>query len=207
MRFDRSDFTSGLVYFMADILVGSAVGGVIGMGMGWIGGRIWETVHRARRTDDAADSTPAPARATAPAAVDPAPAAARAQAPAAIRFDTTGVTAESFLALAQRVWPRSYDSVAIAGALENTINIGAWDGPELVGSVRVLTDGYLFSTVPEILVDPAYQRRGIGAELMKRALAAAPGNTLFLGAQPESRLFFEKIGCVRGPTGYVMRRN
>ena len=207
MRFDRSDFTSGLVYFMAAILVGSAVGGVIGMGMGWMAGRIWETVHRARRTDDAADSIAAPARANAPTAVDPAQAAARARALAAIRFDTTGMTAESFLALAQRVWPRSCDSVAIAAALEKTINIGAWDGPTLVGSVRVLTDGYLFSTVPEILVDPAYQRRGIGAELMRRAVAAAPGNTLFLGAQPESRLFFEKIGCVRGPTGYVMRRN
>jgi len=71
----------------------------------------------------------------------------------------------------------------------------------------VLTDGYLFSTVPEILVDPAHQRVGIGSELMKRALAVAPGNTLFFGAKPESRLFFEKIGCVRGPTGYVMRRN
>ncbi len=206
MRFDRSDFTSGLVYFMAAILIGSAVGGVIGMGMGWIAGRIWEQVHRSRRTEYAADSTPVPARATGPAAIDPAREAARARALASIRFDTVGVTAESFLALAQRVWPRSYDFAAIADALEKTINIGAWDGPVLVGSVRVLTDGYLFSTVPEILVDPAHQRRGIGAELMRRALAAAPGNTLFLGAQPESRLFFEKIGCVRGPTGYVMRR-
>lgn len=206
MRFDRSDFTSGLVYFMAAILIGSAFGGLIGMGMGWMAGRIWEQVHRARRTDNAADSTPMPARAAAPTAVDPAQAAARARALASIRIDTTGVTAESFLALAKRVWPRSYDSAAIDGALQKTINIGAWDGPALVGSVRVLTDGYLFSTVPEIFVDPAYQRRGIGAELMRRALAAAPSNTLVFGAQPESRLFFEKIGCVRGPTGYVMRR-
>lgn len=26
-------------------------------------------------------------------------------------------------------------------ALARTINIGAWDGPRLIGSVRVLTDG------------------------------------------------------------------
>ena len=207
MRFDRSDFTSGLVYFMAAILVGSAVGGLIGMGLGWITGRIWEQIHRARRKDDAADVIPERAQASIRAATDPAREAARALALTAIRFDAVGMTPETFLALAQKVWPRSYDAAAIAGALEKTINIGAWDGPILVGSVRVLTDGYLFSTVPEILVDPAYQRRGIGAELMKRALAAAPGNSLFVGAQPESRLFFEKIGCVRGPTGYVMRRH
>ena len=207
MRFDRSDFTSGLVYFMAAILIGSAIGGLVGMGLGWVAGRIWERLHRARRTDGEADTTLATARAATPTVVDPAREAARAHALASIRFDTTGMTPESFLALAQRVWPRQYDAAAIAGAVEKTINIGAWDGPKLVGSVRVLTDGYLFSTVPEILVDPAYQRRGIGGELMRRALASAPGNTLFFGAQPDSRLFFEKIGCIRGPTGYVMRRS
>ena len=206
MRFDRSDFTSGLMYFMVAILIGSAVGGLIGMGLGWIVGRIWEQIHRSRRTDDTAGKAPALADTAVRATADPARETARTHALAAIRFDAIGVTPEAFLALAQKLWPRSYDSAAIDGALQKTINIGAWDGPALVGSVRVLTDGYLFSTVPEILVDPAYRRRGIGAELMRRALAAAPDNTLFFGAQPESRLFFEKIGCVRGPTGYVMRR-
>jgi len=54
-------------------------------------------------------------------------------------------------------------------ALTRTTNIGAWDNDRLVGAVRVLTDGYFVATVPEILVDPDYQRRGIGRELMSRA--------------------------------------
>ena len=71
MRFDRSDFTSGLVYFMVAILIGSAVGGLLGMGLGWMAGRIWEQIHRARRTDDAADSALTPVHGAAPTAVDP----------------------------------------------------------------------------------------------------------------------------------------
>jgi GNAT superfamily N-acetyltransferase len=39
-----------------------------------------------------------------------------------------------------------------------------------VGCVRVLTDGYFFATIPEILVLPVYRRRGIGWELMWRAV-------------------------------------
>jgi ribosomal protein S18 acetylase RimI-like enzyme len=104
----------------------------------------------------------------------------------AIEYSDHGFKADAFVALANRVWPRQYDLAAAAAALTCTTNIGAWEGERLVGAVRVLTDGYFFATVPEILVDPDYQRRGIGRELMFRALAATPRGTLFLGAQPQS---------------------
>ena len=44
----------------------------------------------------------------------------------------------------------------------------------MVGSVRVLTDGCFFATIPEILVDPAYQRGGSLAALASRFLLEAP---------------------------------
>ena len=103
------------------------------------------------------------------------------------------------------MWPRKYELAAAAPALARTTNIGAWEGERLVGAVRVLTDGYFFATVPEVLVDPDYQRRGIGRELMFRALAAAPCGALFFGAQPQSIGFFERLGCEPGPSGMVMR--
>lgn len=111
-----------------------------------------------------------------------------------------------FLALAQRVWPRAYNAADVAAALARTRNAGAWAGGRLVGAVRVLTDGYLFSVVPEILVDPDYQGRGIGRALMVRALALAPGGRLFLGAQPGREGFFERVGFRPGPAGYVAHR-
>ena len=91
-------------------------------------------------------------------------------------------------------------------ALDKTINIGAWDGDRLVGSVRLLSDGYFFCTVPEVMVDPEYRRKGIGKELLRRALDVAPGGTIFLGAQPGNEAFFEQAGFRRGPTGYVGRK-
>ena len=122
-----------------------------------------------------------------------------------IKYSDRGFEAEAFVALANRVWPREYELAAAAAALARRTNIGAWEGERLVGAVRVLTDGYFFATVPEILVDPDYHRRGIGRELMSRALAAAPRGALFFGAQPQSIGFFEKLGCEPGPSGMVMR--
>jgi GNAT superfamily N-acetyltransferase len=120
-----------------------------------------------------------------------------------IRVDDTAFTAELFLALAQRVWPRDYDRVRAATALTKSMNVGAWDGDRLVGAVRILTDGYFFACVSEILVDPEYQRRGIGRTLMARAIDLAPRGKLFLGAQPEAVGFFEHLGYERGPVGFV----
>jgi len=114
--------------------------------------------------------------------------------------------ADEFLALAQRVWPRDYSVADASAALERTINVGAWDGTRLVGSIRILTDGYFFATIPEILVDPDYRRRGIGQRLMELALERAPRGKLAFGAQPESVAFFDRIGCDRKLTSFVAAR-
>jgi GNAT superfamily N-acetyltransferase len=116
-----------------------------------------------------------------------------------------GLESVTFLSLVQRVWPGSYEPALIAAALTRTTNITAWDGERLVGCVRLLSDGYLFSTVPEILVDPDYQGQGIGRELMERAYALAP-SSLFLGDPAGNEGFFKRLGYVQAMPGYVRRK-
>jgi hypothetical protein len=48
--------------------------------------------------------------------------------------------------------------------------------------------------------------RGIGREMMTRALERAPRGALFFGAQPQSASLFERIGCTPGPVGFVLRK-
>lgn len=122
------------------------------------------------------------------------------------RSGKSALPVQAFIGLARLIWSRDYDEGLTTAALASTTNIGAWDGDRLVGSVRVLSDGYFFSTVPEVMVDPDFRRQGIGGELLRRALEVAPGGTLFLGAQPGNEQFFEQAGFRRGPAGYVGRR-
>src|SRR5947199_7466470 len=82
--------------------------------------------------------------------------------------------ADEFLDLVQQVWPGTFSSAATATALRHTINLTARAEGRLVGCARLLTDGYFFSTVTEILVAPAFRRKGIGSELMRRAVEASP---------------------------------
>jgi ribosomal protein S18 acetylase RimI-like enzyme len=185
------------VVFSAGILCGA-----LGLGLGAIAGMIWERVHRRRRlthppAGDAVSSVPGAASAASTARRAPLP---------ALRFDTTGINADDYLALMRRVSPDPFDAKRAASALERSINIGAWDGERLVGVARVLSDGYFFAALADIIVDPDFQRRGLGRELMNRAYAKTPRGSLFVGAPLGTAVFFDRLGCERGPAGFTMYR-
>jgi hypothetical protein len=42
---------------------------------------------------------------------------------------------------------------------------------------------------------------------MDASLASAPRGKLFLGAQPQAVGFFERLGYVRGPIGFIAARS
>ncbi|MEP6692935.1 MAG: GNAT family N-acetyltransferase [Gemmatimonadaceae bacterium] len=200
--FSHGNMARGMGKFLLIVLSAAVVCAAVGLKAGASIGARWERRHRQHRRVQP-ESREDEARAPVPAG-PPVTSPTRAR-DWSIRYDGARVDARAFAMLAQRVWPRDYAEERIAEALERTVNIGAWDGEQLVGSVRVLTDGYLFATVPEILVDPDYRRRGIGRELMQRALRVSPRRTLFLGAQIESTRFFESLGAVRGPVGFTLK--
>lgn len=113
---------------------------------------------------------------------------------------------ETFLNMVKQIWNGIYEVEKTREALSKTINITAWDNDKLVGCVRILTDGYYFGTITEILVLPDYQRKGIGKELMKRVKEISPSR-LFFGAQKEAEEFYNKIGCKKSLQSYEINVN
>lgn len=124
-----------------------------------------------------------------------------------IHFITADHTlkAKTFIELANQVWPGDYNLLFTQQALEKTINITAWDQEKLVGCLRLLTDGYYFGTITEILVLPDYQRRGIGRTLMAIAAEITP-TTLYWGAQPDAVSFYEDLGYEKSLQSFVIRK-
>lgn len=79
------------------------------------------------------------------------------------------------------------------GFLNSSHVVTAWDGDELVGCVRALSDGHFRSVILDLAVLPAYQRHGIGRELVRRCRERFP-STEWLVQTDEARPFYEKIG-------------
>ena len=65
-------------------------------------------------------------------------------------------------------------------------NITAYQGERLIGCLRILSDGYYFGTITELLVLPEFQKQGIGSQLLNLAKTHAP-TLLYFGAQPEAQ--------------------
>ena len=119
--------------------------------------------------------------------------------------DDRELDARTFIAFVNGVWKGQYDEKRTGEALSRTLNITARDGGRLVGCVRILTDGYFFGTITELLVLPEYQKRGIGSRLLHLAKEHSP-TMLYFGAQPGVEAFYERNGCKRSLQSFIMEK-
>ena len=115
------------------------------------------------------------------------------------------LTADEYVMLFSTLWRHPLDSMLVARALVQTINVTARDGGRLVGCARVLTDGYLFATITEIIVHRPYAGRGVGQRLLELAGAASPTSVCF-GVQTVSEELMRRMGWTAGPTTYFKRK-
>lgn len=121
------------------------------------------------------------------------------------RIDDKTLRASVFIPFVNQVWPGDYDMEKTENALSKTWNITAYDGTRLVGCLRVLSDGYFFGTITELLILPAYQRQGIGSRLLQLAKEHTP-TMLYFGSQPGMEAFYEKNGCKKSLQSYIIEK-
>ena len=88
------------------------------------------------------------------------------------------------------------DAEVVAGMLAHAdLLITARDGELLVGVARSLTDFHHVTYLADLAVDAAYQRKGLGRELIRRTHEAAGRRTLLvLIAAPDARGYYPHIG-------------
>ncbi len=120
--------------------------------------------------------------------------------------DDKQLNASVFLSFVDQVWSGNYESGRTQNALSKTLNITAYDNKKLVGCLRILSDGYFFGTITELLVRPEYQKRGVGSKLLQLAKAKTP-TMLYFGSQPGAEGFYEKNDCKKGLQSYTIEKN
>jgi GNAT superfamily N-acetyltransferase len=77
----------------------------------------------------------------------------------------------------------------------------------LIGLSRAITDFSYCTYLSDLAVDQAYQRRGIGRELVRRTHEAAGLNTtLILLAAPKARTYYPHIGMTQHESCWVIAR-
>ena len=89
---------------------------------------------------------------------------------------------------------------------EANLVITAWDGAELVGIARNLTDWVYVTSLSDLAVKKKYQRLGIGRELIKRTREACdPKATLLLLAAPAAVEYYPHLGFEHHPQAWMIQ--
>jgi predicted N-acetyltransferase YhbS len=96
------------------------------------------------------------------------------------------------------------DRERMAAMLQNAnLVITAWDGDQLVGISRALTDFVYTTYLSDLAVHQAYQKQGIGKELIRRTKAATdPRASLTLLAAPAAEAYYPHIGFTHAPQAW-----
>lgn len=114
------------------------------------------------------------------------------------RYET--YQAEEVLELYSSVGWTNYtqDPLMLQEAFNHSLKIvAAYDGEQLVGVIRVVGDGFSVIFVQDLLVHPAYQRRGLGRQLLSAILtdyAAVYQLHLMTDDTEKTKLFYEALG-------------
>ena len=82
--------------------------------------------------------------------------------------------------------------------------ITAWDDDRLVGIARSLSDFAYCTYLSDLAVHAAYQRHGIGKELVRRTQEAGGPATVLLFAAPAAVDYYPRIGFSAG-SGWLLR--
>ena len=100
---------------------------------------------------------------------------------------------------------------ALRKGYENSLLVlGAYEGEQLMGIIRVVGDGETIVFVQDILVFPEYRRKGIGTALLKEIMSKY-GHVrqieLVTDSKPETIAFYEYAGFRKlsdlGCTGFM----
>lgn len=86
----------------------------------------------------------------------------------------------------------------LKAAINNSLlTIAAINEDKLVGLIRVVGDGVSIIYIQDLLVQPSYQKQGIGTHLVKLVLTkfqAVRQKVLLTIDEPETRFFYENCG-------------
>jgi predicted N-acetyltransferase YhbS len=85
---------------------------------------------------------------------------------------------------------------------EANLVITAWDGEQLVGISRSLTDFSYATYLADLAVRESHQRQGIGQELIRRTQSASAPATVILLAAPAAEQYYPYIGFTHHPQAW-----
>ena len=125
----------------------------------------------------------------------------------ALKYVSENPGAVEYNSLTQSVGWGTRDEKIVEQALENTLySLCVYDNNKLVGFGRIIGDKTIFLHIQDVIVNPEYQGKKIGTNIMLALLKKVeeykkvnPSIKTYLGASKGKEDFYKKFGFVSRP--------
>lgn len=126
-----------------------------------------------------------------------------------IENDGRAVDWERVVDLFRAVGWRDREREEVKRAFErSSFSAFAFEGDELVGFGRTVDDGRYYASIVDVVVAPAWQRRGIGRAIVQELQRRLEGYLMVtLVAAPEVREFYRRLGWEKQSTAMILPRS
>ena len=100
------------------------------------------------------------------------------------------------------------DSGKLETAFRNSqLSVFVFDGMELVGAGRALSDGVWRAAIYDVALLPEYQGKGLGSQIIRHLIQAANVDLVMLFAAPGKEAFYEQFGFRKMKTAMAIMPN
>ena len=103
----------------------------------------------------------------------------------------------------------THDRECMEGMLLNSnLIVSAWDGGQLVGIARCMTDFHYACYLSDLAVSERHQRAGVGKHLQVLVQQQlGPRCKLILIAAPDANAYYEHLGYTANPRCWILERD
>ncbi|HYF81643.1 MAG TPA: GNAT family N-acetyltransferase [Clostridia bacterium] len=102
-------------------------------------------------------------------------------------------------------WKRDINT--ICKAFKGSYYILAYNGEDLVGFARAISDDYCYTGIYDVIVVPELQGKGIGKQLVTLLMEKFKHTTIYLTYTEEKDTFYEKFGFQKINNAMRMLKN
>jgi ribosomal protein S18 acetylase RimI-like enzyme len=93
----------------------------------------------------------------------------------------------------------------ISRAFQNSfLVVPVWNGENLIGCGRVVSDGEMYSSIFDVVVDPAFQKQGIGKLIMENLVSKVSHTCIHLTSTFGNEEFYKKLGFKKHRTAFAL---
>lgn len=82
--------------------------------------------------------------------------------------------------------------------------VTAWMDSQIIACGRMLSDGQMYSAIFDVVVDPEFQKKGIGQGVLERLIATAPETCVHLTSTFGNEAFYQKLGFKKHKTAMAL---